>query len=53
MYYVVTIGELMDMGLWGDYCDATGKNPYAVNEGLADREDEIEISDDLAVELGL
>jgi hypothetical protein len=53
MRYIVTIGELMDIGLWQEYCEATGRNPYCVNEGLADRDDELDINSDLAVELGI
>jgi len=30
----MTIKELMDRGLWDEYCKLTGTNEWAVNEGL-------------------
>lgn len=32
----ITARELLDLGLWGRYCDITGHNPYAINEGMPD-----------------
>lgn len=44
----VTARELLDSGLWDKYCDESGMNEYAINEGLMDDLDEVEISLELA-----
>lgn len=40
----LTMGAILDSGHWAEYCEDYGVNFYAVNEGLATRETEVEIS---------
>jgi hypothetical protein len=37
-----TYNELIDEGLWEDYCEKTGTSLYAINEGTLDGDEEIE-----------
>jgi len=36
MKLVVTFRELIDKGVWDDYCEAHGLSVWCVNEGQAD-----------------
>lgn len=38
----VTVRELIQLNLWDKYCDDTGMNIWAVNEGLIDKDVELE-----------
>ena len=38
----ITVRELFKLGLWERFCDETGTNVWAVNEGLIDRDTEVE-----------
>lgn len=38
----MTVRQCKDLGLWDDYCNWSGCNPYAVNEGQINSDDEIE-----------
>lgn len=38
----ITIRELMNLGLWDRYCQDTGTNEWALNEGLIDKDTEVE-----------
>lgn len=38
----VTVRELFDLGLWERYCQETGTNEWAVNEGLIGYGEEVE-----------
>lgn len=38
----ITAAELKELGLWNRFCDDTGMNPWALNEGLLDRDLELE-----------
>ena len=42
MKIIATPNELIDQGLWEKYCEETGTNPYAVNEGLISGNENIE-----------
>lgn len=35
-FTLTTPRELMKKGLWDKYCEMSGTNPWAVNEGLMD-----------------
>jgi hypothetical protein len=48
----MTIGELFDRGLWGEYCVLTGSSVYALNEGLDARDREIDVPPALARQMG-
>lgn len=37
-----TVSELIELGLWERYCEDTGTNEWAINEGLIDSETELE-----------
>jgi len=52
MKIIVTARELLDKNVWGEFCDLTGFNHYAVNEGMDDSHT-FEISVDVAKELRL
>jgi len=43
----MTARELMDTGLWQDFCEETGMNEWAMAEGLLDSDDEVEIPENL------
>ncbi|MCK5016469.1 MAG: hypothetical protein KAS32_05285 [Candidatus Peribacteraceae bacterium] len=47
-----TARELMDKGLWDKYCELSGMNPWAVNEGLDDAE-QLVVPEDIAKKLQL
>ena len=53
MKVIVKIEDLIDNGLWDIYCDNAGINPYAINEGLCNPDDTIEIEKDTAITLGI
>lgn len=39
----IPLKMLLDSGHFGDYCDEYGMNPWAINEGLADRDTKVSI----------
>jgi hypothetical protein len=41
MYVKVTFRDIFDADLWDEFCDKTGTNPWAINEGLASMDDEV------------
>ena len=47
-----TAREIMDKGCWDEYCNKTGTNHYAINEGMPDDE-ALMIDYDDAKEIGL
>lgn len=53
MKYVITPRELMDKGIWMDYCEATGTNEWAVNEGLMESDEELTLTQEQAEKIGL
>lgn len=52
MRCAVTIGEMMDRGVWETFCDMRQLNVWMVNEGMADREDVYALSEYEARDLG-
>lgn len=38
----MTVRQCRDLGLWDNYCEWSGCNPYAINEGQIDNDDIIE-----------
>ena len=44
MKLLITVRELIDMGIWEKVCDMKGINPYALSEGLMSEDEEIELS---------
>ena len=53
MNIIVTAGEALEMGFWERLCDLKGWNVWAVNEGLMDRDDRIELTLEEAKKLGV
>ena len=49
----ITPRELMDRHLWDRACELTGLNPWVVNEGQMDSDEDIELTAGQAVALGL
>ena len=45
--------DLMDRGVWDKYCELTGTNVWAVNEGLIRAEEELALTEKQAKELGI
>ena len=45
----ITAGELIDNGDWVEFCDLNGINPWAVNEGLMESDEEFEIDESLNI----
>lgn len=48
-----TLGKLIDNYDWGEVCEVVGLNEWCLNEGLADREDEVELTPEEAKKIGL
>ena len=53
MKLILTIREIMDKGLWLDFCNIRGWNEWCVNEGLADSDEEITLTEEEIKQLGL
>jgi hypothetical protein len=53
MRILVSASELIDRGLWDDFCEKRGYNVWAVNEGLMDSDEEFSFSRQEAMDLGL
>ena len=47
----MTAVQILDLGYWEKFCEAKGINPWAMNEGLIDAEEEFELPDDIANEI--
>jgi len=53
MEIIMTAEEIQDEGVWEEACELLGINPYAVNEGLMEPRERIELTEDQARKLGL
>ena len=53
MRIVVTPRELLDLGIWIEFCEMMGVNEWAVNEGRVDVYDEFYLNEEQAQQLGL
>jgi hypothetical protein len=49
----LTAKELMDRGVWQEYCDLTGTNEWAISEGLMDSSETLTVDHALAYALGM
>ena len=49
----LTAQELLDIGIWEEFCDVRGWNVYAINEGLIDAEEKICLSEEELKQLGI
>jgi len=53
MKILITCKELSEKGLWSEYSDLMGFNPYAKSEGLIVETEEFEIDEETMKKLGL
>jgi hypothetical protein len=44
----MTASELIDSGLWDEYCTLTYTNEWAVNEGLMDGDESLQLPESMA-----
>lgn len=51
MRVILTAREIMDRGIWDEFCQLRGINPYGMKEGLMDSSDEFSFTEDEAVNL--
>jgi len=49
----LTLGEILEKYDWDRFCELRGLNPFCINEGLADSEDEIKLILSEAREIGI
>ena len=49
----LTANEAIDKGLWDEICEMKGWNPWIVNEGRMDGEEEITLTPEQARKLGI
>lgn len=52
MRLIVTAEELIDSGCWDQFCEEQGINPWAVNEGRMDSDEEFVLTEDVARSYG-
>ena len=53
MEIIVSFGEIFDRGIWLEFCEVAGVNEWAINEGLATKDDTKVLTEEQAKELGL
>jgi len=53
MRIIITAGELIDKGVWADFCELFGIDVYAVDEGLIGLDEEFILSEKEQDEVGL
>jgi hypothetical protein len=53
MKYVATAREILDRGIWQEFCDLRGINEWAINEGRMDASEEFTFTEEEALRLGL
>ena len=49
----ITASELIDKGVWDDYCEDTGTNVWCVNEGLMPSDEKLTITEEQGKKWGL
>lgn len=49
----ISAGELLERGLWQSACELLGFNEWVINEGLLSSEDDVLLTPDQAIRLGL
>ena len=53
MKVIITVKELMDKDIWHDFCEDNGLNPWGVNEGTINSDDEFTLTEEQAKKYGL
>lgn len=52
MTVTVTVRDLFDLGLWMTYCEASGTDEWAVNEGRMDDSESVAVPEAMVGDLG-
>ena len=52
MRIIVTAEELIDKGVWEEFCELKGINVWAVNEGAIDSDEEWSLTEEEAKQFG-
>ena len=52
MRITITGRELLDRDIWDKYCELEGMNIWAINEGLLDEDEKLDIPWNVAIKLG-
>lgn len=52
MKITVTAREILDKGVWDEFCEEFGINVWAINEGLMDDSEEFSLSEEQARKWG-
>jgi len=53
MTITVSFGEILDHGLWDDFCELKGLNPWILNEGMASDTETVTLTLEEAKKIGL
>lgn len=53
MKIVVTAREILDRGDWDAFCDLKGYNPWCINEGLMDSDEEFQLTPEELRKIGM
>jgi hypothetical protein len=53
MKYVLTAREINEGGYWDEFCNLRGFNPWGMNEGLIDPDEEFTFTQEEAERLGI
>ena len=52
MKITVTAQEVLDAGVWDEFCEEFGLNVWAINEGRMDSDEEFSLTEEQAKKLG-
>jgi hypothetical protein len=52
MKIIVTAEEILDKGVWDEFCEEFGINVWAINEGLMDSDEEFVLNEAQAKRYG-
>ena len=53
MKIIATAEEILDTGNWEEFCEDFGINPWAMNEGLMNSDEEFSFTEEEAKKYGL
>lgn len=53
MKLTLTASEILDKGIWEEFCELRGINEWAINEGLMDDTEEFIFTEEEAIHLGI
>lgn len=53
MKITLTAREILDKGIWDEFCEMRGINPWAMNEGQMDSSEEFTFTEKESKKLGL